>query len=203
LGSTITAGGRSITEIKTRIIALATAAMTKLNTIWKSRDVSTATKIKLFKALVISTLLYGCETWTLNAEMEKRLQAFEMKSFRKILRISYTEHKTNDFVWTTVNQHAGQQEPLLSTIKRRKLAWYGHVTHHDSLSKTILQGYMDGKRKRGRPRKTWIDNIKEWTTTTAVSQLNEIAQDRDHWKRLTAAATESGTPTIEHRSRDD
>ena len=79
-----------------------------------------------------------------------------------MLDISYREHKTNEYVWQQVSILAGPQELLLSTVKRRKLSWFGHVCRHDTLPKIILQGSVDGKRRRGRPRKSWKDNIKEW-----------------------------------------
>ena len=83
---------------------------------------------------------------------------------RKLLRISYLEHKTSYWVWSEINFLVGPQEPLPATVKRRKLAWFGHVTSHDSLSKTILQSILEGGRRRGRQRKYWMNNIKEWTS---------------------------------------
>jgi hypothetical protein len=79
--------------------------------------------------------------------------------------------------------YAGKQEQLLSVVKHRKLAWYGHVTRHDSLSKTILQGTVYGSQRRGGQRKTWIDNIKEWTGLS-VSTLLLVAERRDQWRTL-------------------
>ena len=79
------------------------------------------------------------------ADSEKRIQAFETKSLRKPLRISYLEHKTNVWVRSKINSFVGPQEPLLATIKRQRLAWFRHVIRHDSLSKTILQGTMEGR----------------------------------------------------------
>ena len=143
-------------------IGNATSAMTKLNRIWKS-NIRLSTKLKLYKALVVSIVLYGCETWTLTAALEKKIQAFETKCMRKILRISWTERKTNDYVWSRVESVSGRQERLLSTVKRRKLLWFGHVTRHDSLAKTTMQGTIQGGRRRGRQRKNWMENIKEWT----------------------------------------
>ena len=71
------------------------------------------------------------------------MQAFETKCLRKLLRIFYLEHKTNDWVRSEINFLVGPQESLLATVKRRELAWFGHVTRHDSLSKTILQGTLE------------------------------------------------------------
>ena len=93
---------------------------------------------------VTSILLYGCERWTLLADSEKRIQAFKNKCLRKLLCISYLEHKTNDWVQSKINFLVGPQEPLLTTVKRRKLAWFEYVTCHDSLSKPILQGTLEG-----------------------------------------------------------
>ena len=79
----------------------------------------------------------------MDADSEKRSQAFETKCMRKVLCISYLEHKTNNWVWSKINFLVGLQEPLLATVKRRKLAWFGHVTRVDSLSNTILQGILE------------------------------------------------------------
>ena len=103
----------------------------------------------LYKSLVNSILLHGCETWILLADSEKRMQAFENKCMRKLLRISYLDRKTNNWVRSTINFLVGQQEPLLATAKRRKLSWFGHVTRHDSLSKTIPRGTLDAVVGRG------------------------------------------------------
>ena len=107
-----------------------------------------------------------------------RIRVLETECQRKLLRISYLEHKTNDWVRSKINlEHKtndwvrskivfleGPQEPLLATVKRRKLAWFRHVTHHDSLSQTTLQGILEGRRRRGRQRKCWMDKVKECTT---------------------------------------
>ena len=79
------------------------------------------------------------ETWTLPADSEERIQAIEIKCLREFLRISYSEHTTNDKVRSKINSPVGHQEPRLAADKRRKLAWFRHVRHHDSLSKTVLQ----------------------------------------------------------------
>ncbi|GFR99641.1 endonuclease-reverse transcriptase [Elysia marginata] len=79
---------------------------------------------------------------------------------------------------TAVVAYVGPQEPLLATVKRRKLAWFGHVTRHDSLSKTILQGTVEGKHRRGRQKKAWCDKIKEWTGM-AMYELPEIEMHGD------------------------
>ena len=89
---------------------------------------------------------------------------------RKLLQISYTEHRTNE-VWDSVALRVGIQEPLLTTVKRRKMAWYGHTVRHNTLSKTILQGTVEGSRGRGRLRKSWSENVREWTNLTLPEVL--------------------------------
>ena len=123
--------------------------------------ISFANKFKLYKSLVNSILLYGCETWTLLADSEKRIQTFETKFLRKLLSISFLEHKMNGWVRSKINFLLVSQEPLLVTVKRRKLAWFGHVTRHDSLFKTILQGIMESGQCCGWHRKCWMDDIKD------------------------------------------
>jgi hypothetical protein len=187
LGSTLTKDGRSTSEVKIRI-AIATATMTRLHKIWRSSDITFGTKIKLFRALVLSTLLYGCESWTLTADLERRIEAFELKAYRRLLKISWTEHKTNVYVRTRVEALAGPQEPLLATVKRRKLSWYGHVTRHQSLAKTILQGTLEGSRRRGRQRKNWFENVKDWTKLATPDLLRQ-AEDRPRWSALSALSS--------------
>ena len=117
------------------------------------------------------------------AATESKLQAFENKCMRKFLQISYLEHKTNEYVWDRINSIAGHQETIITTIKRRKMAWFGHVLRHDTLTKIILQGTVEGGRRRGRQRKSWLDNIKEWTGMK-LHELLAAAQNRHVWRSL-------------------
>ena len=199
LGATLSKDGGSTKEIKTRI-ALATAAMARLSRIWRGKTISFSTKFRLYKSLVVSILLYGCESWTLLADTEKRLQAFENKCMRKMLQISYTEHRTNADVWNSVTLRVGRQEPLLATVKRRKMAWFGHTIRHNTLSKTILQGTVEGSRRQGRPRKSWMENVKEWTNQT-MPELLAAAPQRKKWHQMAAAAALLPPPRP-RRSRD-
>ena len=199
LGSILTKDGTSNREVKARIAA-ATSALVRLERVFKSNNISFRTKYHLYKSLVTSILMYGCESWTLTAELEKRIQAFENKCHRKLLKISYKEHKTNAYVKEEIRKRMGHQEPLLSTIKRRKLIWFGHTTRHDTLAKTILQGTLEGKRKRGRQKKSWLDNIKEWTNQP-VQHLLEATQDREGWKKISAASSLM-SPLRPFRTRD-
>ena len=89
-----------------------------------------------------------CESWTLTAELQRRMQAMEMRCYRKILHISYKDHVTNEEVRAKTQQAIGPHENLLIIIKRRKLQWYGHASRSSGLAKTILQGTMKGGKKR-------------------------------------------------------
>ena len=101
LGATLTKDGKNEKEIKIRL-AIANSSLVNLNTIWKSRSISLRTKIHLYKFLILSILLYGCKTWILNETLEKRINEFESKSYRRILGISYPERKMNDYVFKTI-----------------------------------------------------------------------------------------------------
>ena len=102
---------------------------------------------------------------------------------RKLLRVSYLEHKNNDWVRRKIKFLVRPQEPLLATVKRRKFTWFGHVTRHNSLSKTILQGTWEGGRRRGRQRKCWMHNIEEWTSLPMPELLTRVFCRKD-WKRI-------------------
>ena len=128
------------------------AALARLKLILKDKDIRIKHKIRLMHALVITIFLYACETWTLTAELQRRIQSLEFRCFRKILGISYKDRITNEQVRKTIIKHMGPYEDLLATVKRRQLKWYGHVTRSDGLTKVILQGTVEGSRRRGRPK---------------------------------------------------
>ena len=125
-------------------------------------NISLSSKIQLMRSLVTSTFLYACESQTLKAELLRRIQAMEMRCYRKILRISYKDPVTNEEVRAKIQQAIGPHENL-TMIKRRKLQWHGHVARSSGVAKTILQGTVKGARRQGRQRKRWEDNIREWT----------------------------------------
>ena len=111
--------------------------------------------------LVTSIFLCACESWTLGAELRRRIQAMEMRCYRKVRRISYKDHVTDEEVRAKIQQAIGPHKDLLTTVKRCKLQWYGHVSRLSSLAKTILQGTVQGGRRQGRQRKRLEDNIIE------------------------------------------
>ena len=130
-------------EVLSRI-AQTTAAVTKLKVIWNNKNIAISSKIRLMRSLAISIFLYACETWTITADIERRIQALEMRCFRKLLGISYRDHITNEEVKARIGNAIGPYEDLLTTAKRRKLKWYGH-------SHTIIwtgQDYPTGNSSR-------------------------------------------------------
>ena len=153
-------------------------------------------KYNLYKPLILSILLYGCETWTLMEKEEKRIQVFQNKSHRRLLCITYRQRKTNDYIHEKMINLIGKYEPLLSTIKRRKLKYYGHICRHDGLAKTILQGKVEGKRKKGRPRNNWMHNISKWTGRS-TSELTRMTEDREKWKKCVVDTCLMIPPTIQ------
>ena len=178
LGQTITNEGKSNKEIEIRI-AQAKSMFIKLKDIFMSSDISLDLKLRAINLYVYSILLYGDETWTLYVESIKRLEAFEMWIFRRLARISYKDRVTNE----EVLRRLGVERRLLSQIKTHKLSYFGHIARHDSLQKTVLTGRMEGKRGRGRPRRQWYDDIREWTGNQLYTNIM-LAQDRVAWRGM-------------------
>ena len=186
LGSIISDEG-SKPEIVARI-AQTTAAMGKLKTIWKDKNISLRHKIQLMRTLALSVFLYACESWTLTAELQRRILATEYRCYRRILGIRYIDRITNEEIRRRITQAIGPHDTLLAIVKKRKLTWYGHVSRSTGLAKTILQGTVRGGRRRGRQRKRWEDNISEWTGLTFAESLRAV-EDRGKWRRHVAASS--------------
>ena len=164
-------------------IAQATAALTGLKPIWIDKSISLSSKIRLLRFLVTSIFLYACESWILTAELKRRIQAMEMRCYRKILHISYKDHVTNEEVRAKIQQAIGPHEDLLTIVKRCKLQRYGHVSHSSGLAKTILQGTVKGGRRQGRQRKRWEDNIRKWTYLE-FGKSQRVVENREKWRKL-------------------
>ena len=130
-------------------IAHTTAALTQLKPVWNDRSISLSSKLRLMRSLVTFVFLYVCESWTLTTELQGRTRAIEMRCYRRILRISYKEHITNEEVCAKIQQAIGPHEDLITIVKRCKLKWYGHVSRSSGLARTILQGTVKGRRRHG------------------------------------------------------
>ena len=179
-------------EIRSRI-AQTIAAITKGKIIWDNKNIDLSSNIRLLHSLVMSIFLYSCETWTLTAEIERKIQTVEMRSFRRLLGISYKDHITNEEVRSRIWKAIGPYEELLSTVKRRKRKWYGHVTRASGFAKTVLQGTAWGGRRRGRQRKRWEDNIWDWMGLE-LSDAVRRAEKREEWRMLVARSC--GAPKV-------
>ena len=160
LESLITEDDECTTEFRTRLNR-GQAIGASLQKIRKSHSIPISTKIRLMKAQVWPVATYDCESWTLRKNEETRLDAFEMKGLRKILRVSWTAKKTNEWVFNK----SGVKRDLLDSVKERKLTYYGHTMRIQGscLEKEVMQGTMPGARKRERPRTAWMNNINTWT----------------------------------------
>jgi len=136
LGSVFTRDGSCTQDVRKRL-AMGRSAMQSLSSVWKSKDTSTTTKVRLLKALVWSVAIYGSEGWTLRSKEEKYIEAFEMWCYRRLLRIPWTHHKTNE--WILCNLKVDRE--LLARVKSLKLGFYGHTTRkYESMEKEIVQG---------------------------------------------------------------
>ena len=129
---------------------------------------------------VFSVVSYGCETWTYSKAIDHKINAFVMWGYRRMLIISCTSHTTN----IDVLQKIGVKETtMLNNLKHRKLSYAGHIMrntsgHYDTLLTTI-EGRLEGKRGRGRPRRTWVDDIREWTGSKRYDQIKRAAENRN------------------------
>ena len=145
--------------------------------------------MRVLQSCIFPVAIYGCEAWTpLQADI-KRLIAFEMTCYRKLLQISWTQKITNEEVRARLKVTSSH---LFSHYKKQKLSYFGHIKRHSTLEKTILEGRIEGRRKRGRPRRRWVDDIQEWLQMSVV-KAGELAQNRDAYRGSVRADTRQGT----------
>ena len=197
LGAIISNEG-SKPEILSRI-AQTTAALSRLKIIWRDKNISLGSKVKLMRTLILSTFLYASESWTLTAEIERRIQALEMRCYKRLLNIFFKDHVTNEEVRNRIQNAIGVHDDLLTMVKKQKLRWYGNISRSSSMSKTILQRTLKGAKRRGRQKKRLEDSIKEWTGMGFEDSLR-AEEDREGWKGI--VATSSVVPRRPPRLRD-
>ena len=178
LGAIIEQKANCSYEINARLGA-ARSAFRSLATVWKDRALNIAIKLKILRTVVWLVVMYGCQSWTLRVADINRLQTFEMSCYRQILKISWTQHRTNESVLREIKT----ERNILETVKRRKLQYFGHVIRTQNLGTHILYEFVEGNRSIGRQRKRWMDDIKQWTSRSAA-QCMELARDREAWKKL-------------------
>ena len=181
------------------MIAQTKAALSRLKIKWRDKNISLASKVKLIRTLILSTSLYACESWTLTAKLERRTQALVMTCYRRLLNIFYKDDVTKEEIRNRIQNAIGVHYDLLTMVRKSKLRWYGHISTSSGMSKTILEGTVKWARRRGRQKKRWQDNIKEWTWMV-FGDSQRAAEDRSGWKGI--VATSSVVPRPHTRLRD-
>ena len=154
-GSKITADDDCSLEIK-RCLLLGRKAMSNIDSIFKSRDITLPTKIHLVKAMVFPVVMYGCESWTIKKVEHRRIDAFEQWCWRRLLRVPWTARRSNQSILKEISPGC----PLEEMILKLKLQYFGHLMRRvDSLEKTLRLGGIGGRRRRGRQKMGWLDGI--------------------------------------------
>ena len=184
LGSQLNRDNDCSQEIRRRL-TLGRSAMDKLSTVWRDKSITTDTKVRLVNTLVFCIATYSCETWTIKMDDRKRINAFELWCWRRLLRIPWTVRRTNQSVLNAVKNPI----PLETKMTRAKLQYYGHCIRKDgSLEKDLLLGLTQGGRRRGRPRRRWIDSISE-DSHLDLAGTNALCRDRQSWRKHIHAVT--------------
>ena len=185
LGSVMTISAECMPDIKNRL-SKAACAMNKLNNVWKNKNIKQKTKLKIYRSNVLSVLLYGAETWSVNKTTGKRLAAFHLKCLRRILKIRWFDYVKNETVLERANV-----EDIEKVIKKRRWQYLGHALRMDPerLPRQAWEWAPKGKRKRGRPRGTIRSTIWNDMRIGQITHLNlaQKAQDRQGWRALLSA----------------